>query len=214
LFSLCAQGPEGLPENRRRALVGGFEQMAAGIEGDGRRRPEISSSVLRLETFMAEEAIMIRGIHHVAINVHDFDRMLQFYTEAFGFEPTHAPQAWRENVLMDAAIDVKGSAGRAVMLRAGTCYLELFEYAAPEPSVTTALRPFDKGYTHFCLDVTDIADTCERLKAFGMTFHDDPVNFGPARAIYGRDPEGNIIEIQELEASTGMTLDELKPLAF
>jgi len=155
---------------------------------------------------------MIRGVHHVAINVHDLDRMLAFYTEGLGFEAVHPPRPWRDNALIDAAIDVPGSAGRTVMLRAGTCYLELFQYEAPAPTVTQPLRPFDKGYTHFCIDVTDIAATCEHLKRHGMTFPADPVDFGPARAIYGRDPEGNIIEVQELEDSTGMGLRALKPL--
>ena len=157
---------------------------------------------------------MIRGIHHVAVNVRDFDRMLKFYVEAFGFEPTHKPMAWRNNARIDAAIDVTSSAGRSAVLRAGTCYFEIFEYAEPKPNVTTPLRPFDRGYTHFCVDVTDVAAACERLKTYGMTFHGDPVDFGPARAIYGRDPEGNIIEIQEVETTTGMTLDQLKPMAF
>jgi len=155
---------------------------------------------------------VIRGIHHVAINVHDLDRMLKFYTEGLGFEATHQPRAWRENALVDAAIDVKGSAGRSVILRAGTCYLELFEYTEPQPHVTRPLSPFDKGYTHFCVDVTDIAEACESLKRHGMTFHEDPVNFGPAQAIYGRDPEGNLIEIQEIDDATGLGLGALKPI--
>ena len=45
---------------------------------------------------------------------------------------------------------------RGAMLRAGTCYLEMFQFSAPEPESTRPLRPFDKGYTHFCVDVTDI----------------------------------------------------------
>jgi catechol 2,3-dioxygenase-like lactoylglutathione lyase family enzyme len=157
---------------------------------------------------------MIRGIHHVAINVRDFDRMLKFYTEALGFDLVGQPFAWRNNALLDAAIDVKGSVGRSAMLRAGTCYFEIFQYAAPAPDVVEPLRPFDKGYTHICIDVTDAAEACTRLQHFGMTFHGEPVNFGRARAIYGRDPEGNIIEIQEVEATTGMTLDQIEPMSF
>ena len=29
---------------------------------------------------------VITGIHHVAVHVRDLDRMLKFYSEAFGFE--------------------------------------------------------------------------------------------------------------------------------
>jgi hypothetical protein len=46
-----------------------------------------------------------------------------------------------------------------------------------------------------------------------MDFGDrPPADFGVARALYGRDPEGNLIEIQEIEQD-GMRLDELTPLA-
>jgi catechol 2,3-dioxygenase-like lactoylglutathione lyase family enzyme len=156
---------------------------------------------------------MIRGIHHIAINVRDLDRMLAFYCEGMGFVPTHAPRSWRGNALIDAAIDVKGSAGRSAILRAGNCYLELAEYSAPQPAATAALRPFDNGYTHFCIDVTNIAETCERLKRYGMTFHDDPVDFGPAQAIFAQDPEGNLVEVQEIENETGLGIEGLELLS-
>ena len=62
--------------------------------------------------------------------------------------------------------------------------------------MTKALQPFDKGYTHFCVDVTDIEQEYERLKGLGMTFSQPgPIDVGHVKSIYGRDPEGNLIEI-------------------
>jgi len=156
---------------------------------------------------------MIRGIHHVAVHVRDLDRMVRFYREAFGFEVVGEEFSWRDNATLDQILDVPGSAARGAMLRAGSCYLEMFQFSAPEPVSTRPLRPFDKGYTHFCVDATDIEREYERLQALGMTFgHSAPVDVGHVKSIYGRDPEGNVIEIQQTAADCAFRLDKLPPV--
>jgi glyoxylase I family protein len=107
-------------------------------------------------------------------------------------------------------IGVRGSASRVQLLKAGTCYLELFEYSAPASHRETPLRPFDYGYTHFCVSVTDIGAEFERLRRVGMNFaHSEPVDLGEIVAIYGADPDGNIIEITEAAPSKPFALDQL-----
>ena len=153
---------------------------------------------------------MINGIHHVSIHVRNLDKMLSFYSEAFGFELVGEPFEWRDNAMIDRILDVPASAGRGAMVRAGTCYIELFQFDAPDPASSRPLRPFDKGYTHFCVDVTDIEKEYERLRAVGMVFGDrTPVDMGHVKSLYGRDPEGNVIEIQQTAADCGFRLDKL-----
>ncbi len=155
---------------------------------------------------------MITGIHHVAVHVRDLDRMLKFYAEAFGFEIVGEEFSWRDEPTLDRILDVPGTAARGAMLRAGTCYLEMFQFSAPAPVSSRPLRPSDIGYTHFCVDVTDIERECERLQALGMTFGDrSPVDMGHVKSIYGRDPEGNVIEIQQTAAHCDFRLDRLAP---
>ena len=90
------------------------------------------------------------------------------------------------------------------MLRGGNLYLEVFQYVSPEGRPGDPDRPVsDHGYTHFCLDVVDIDAEHERLSAAGMRFPNPPppagaVGGGAIRAIYGRDPDGNVIELQEI----------------
>lgn len=154
---------------------------------------------------------MIRGIHHVAVHVHDLDRMIQFYKDAFGFEVVGEPFGWENDEFIDKIVDVPGSAARGAMLRAGTCYMELFQYSKPEPGNTRGLDPQDKGYTHMCIDVTDIEEEFTRLKGLGMTFSEDaPIDVGHVKTIYGRDPEGNLIEIQETQESCDFPLSKLQ----
>lgn len=149
----------------------------------------------------------------MGIHVHDLDRMMKFYKDAFGFELVGEEFGWRDSEFIDRIVDVPGSAARGAMLRAGTCYMELFQYSAPAPTVTSPLHPYDKGYTHFCVDVTDIEQEFERLKTLGMTFGQPaPIDVGHVKSIYGRDPEGNLIEIQQTAENCDFPLDGLPPV--
>jgi catechol 2,3-dioxygenase-like lactoylglutathione lyase family enzyme len=150
---------------------------------------------------------MIRGIHHVAISTPDLDRLTTFYIDVFGFEQVMETN-WRNRPIVDRMIGLTDSAARQVMLRAGNAFLELFQYEAPQGwSANPSRSPADHGYTHFCIDVTDIDAEYERLSANGMTFHAAPptseeIGDTRLRAIYGRDPDGNIVELQEILDTT------------
>jgi catechol 2,3-dioxygenase-like lactoylglutathione lyase family enzyme len=138
-------------------------------------------------------------------------RMQKFYGDAFGFKPVDEGFGWANEPMMDHIVDVPGSAARGVMLRAGTCYLELFQYSAPPPESPKPQRPHDLGYTHFCVDVTEIEKDIPFLISCGMTFNDrEFVDVGHVKTIYGYDPEGNVIEVQQCAPMNGFTLDELR----
>lgn len=146
---------------------------------------------------------MIRGIHHFAVHVRELDAMRSFYIEAFGFKDLGFEGSWKNNSDLDEIVDLRDSAARSAMLVCGNCFLELFHYSRPEPEeVTHTHMPYQHGYTHFCVDVVDIEKEVERLSGLGMRFdrphgRGKPVNVGIVKAIYGRDPEGNLIELQE-----------------
>ena len=146
---------------------------------------------------------MIRGIHHVAISTPNLDRLTAFYIDVVGLRQVMST-SWSDRPVIDRIIGLQGSAARQVMLQAGNAYLELFEYSSPTARPADPERPAcDHGYTHFCLDVTDIDAEYARLAAGGMRFHSSPpssddLGSGRLRAIYGRDPDGNIVELQEI----------------
>ncbi len=117
--------------------------------------------------------------------------------------------SWEKSQLIDEIIGLQGSSARQAMLRAGTCYLEIFEYHTPAARNAPPLRPCDHGYTHFCLDVTDIEKEFDRLTAAGMKFLRRPGDFGDLKAVYGEDPDGNIIEIQETAPDHVFALGQL-----
>jgi len=140
---------------------------------------------------------MIKGVHHTGINTADLDRTVAFYRKV-GFEIVHEG-GWENNPLVDESIGLTGSAARVAMLRAAGTFLEFFEYRAPAARDTQPLRPCDRGFTHICLEVEDIEAEHDRLTAAGLTFFRRPADVGAIKMVYGKDPDGNLVEILEVK---------------
>lgn len=143
---------------------------------------------------------MIQGIHHVAISTGDAERMLRFYRDLLGCELVF-DMGWPVGTeVADRIVGLRGSSARTVMLRKGNAYFEIFQYAAPTPKSGDPERPVcDHGITHLCFDVSDLDVEYERLRAAGVRFHCPPQDLGGGvRTTYGRDPDGNVFELQEI----------------
>ena len=156
---------------------------------------------------------MIRGIHHVGIHCHDIAAMIAFYADALGFEMV-GEFDWADDAKLDHIVDLERSVAKGAMMRSGTCYIELFQYAAPPPRNVQALTAADKGYTHICIDTDNIEEDFPRLIAAGLQVGGqkagkrDWVDMGHVRTLYCRDPEGNLIELQQCMPGNGMELSE------
>lgn len=139
---------------------------------------------------------MIHGLHHVAIGVPDLEAALEFYVEAFGCEQAFRSTFDGDRPDADAVIGIDRVAASAAMLKLGNANVELWEYRTPEPEDLRSPAN-GLGYPHIAISVTDIEDEAERLLGLGMTFVGPPVDMGHQKAIYGRDPFGNLIELYE-----------------
>jgi catechol 2,3-dioxygenase-like lactoylglutathione lyase family enzyme len=145
---------------------------------------------------------MILGIHHTAISTADLERLVRFYRDLLGFEQIFTSGWSRGAETADKITGLQDSSAKLVMLKAGNACIELFQYSSPQPKPGDPKRPAcDHGITHLCLDVRDIEAEYERLKPAGMVFHSPPQNMGGVSATYGRDPDGNIVELLEVRDS-------------
>jgi catechol 2,3-dioxygenase-like lactoylglutathione lyase family enzyme len=141
---------------------------------------------------------MLKGFHHAAISTPDLARSVRFYCDLFGCTverefgwPAGIPEA-------DALTGLRNSAARAVMLKLHDSFLEIFEFSSPTPQPGNPDRPAcDHGITHICLAVQDSQAEYARLKAAGMRFHAPPQAQDGGFVTYGRDPDGNIVELLE-----------------
>lgn len=142
---------------------------------------------------------MIRGAHHVAISTPNIDRLAAFYGDVIGFEIIEEGSWPQGTEIIDNVLRLKNSAGRQMMLKGSNLCIELFEFSYPEPVPMDCSRPVcNHGHTHIAFDVVDIEKEYQRLKDAGVDFHAPPQDFGHLKATYGRDPDGNVFELQEL----------------
>jgi glyoxylase I family protein len=153
---------------------------------------------------------MIRNIHHVGIVVRDFEKMLKFYNEAFGFKVLGTElQVPKEKAREISNSSAPRPNNRVVMMQAGNCYLEIM--GNPDAATSPGTHPTG-GYVQLCIDVDDIDAEYARLKDIGMSFGPPAaVDFGHVKAVTGRDPEGNVIELVQTMRDWDCKLADLLP---
>ena len=141
----------------------------------------------------------INGIHHIGMSVPSLDAARAFYVDMLGLTELGRGSGWADSEQMDRLTRLLGSAAKMMFLSAGNTYIEMFEFSAPRPSVPENERGVNEyGYTHLCFDVDDTAAIHARLAAAGIDFHCDPISSSGVRTVYGRDPFGNVIELQQI----------------
>lgn len=143
---------------------------------------------------------MILGVNHVALSVPDMDRALHFYCDLLGFRKL-ADAGWPAGTAnADRILAVAGTSARVCHIGTANLLIELFQFGDCEPAPQDPARPvIDHGITHICLAVSDLDEEYERLRGAGMRFHSPPTDVGipGVRTVYGRDPFGNVIELEE-----------------
>jgi len=141
---------------------------------------------------------MIRATHHTAISTPDLERLVGFYRDVLGFKVLFDLGWPAGSELSDKITGLEGSAARFAMLEAGAARLEIFQFESPAPKPSGPDRPVcDHGFTHVGFTVDDVDAAYEQFKAAGMTFHCPPQDLGEGRVTYGRDPDGNVVEIMK-----------------
>lgn len=144
---------------------------------------------------------MIRGIHHPSITTGNADRLLGFYRDLMGFHEIFE-FGWEAGSDMSnfaaGITGVQNSSTRSVLLRAGNAFLEIFEYRQPASTRRDDRALSQQGYAHVCFDSDDVIADHARLAAAGVKFISSPVDVGPMRLCYCRDPDGNFVELQQI----------------
>ena len=141
---------------------------------------------------------MLLGFHHAAISTPDLNRFLEFYCGVLGCEVAWTFGWEAGSPEADAVTGLEDSAARAAMLKLGDSYLEVFEFSSPPVGAKSGERPVNAhGITHVCLQVQDIHHEYERLREAGMRFHCPPQAQDTGFVTYGRDPDGNVVELLE-----------------
>jgi len=141
---------------------------------------------------------MIKALEHTALSVSSLERSLTFYRDILGFrverilEPAPERDLGRINGL-------PGCSARIAHLTLGPCMLELFEYLEPRGKpIPEKKTQADLGFLHMGLTSTDVNGDYQRLKASGVEFYGEPVEFRPGVwVVYFRGPDGETAELRQ-----------------
>lgn len=145
----------------------------------------------------------VTGLHHVGISTPDLGRLVTFYCDVLGFE-VEAHMDWANDQELDGALGLEDSVASMVMLRLGDIRLEIFQYDSPDPGPAVGNRPVsDAGMNHICFLVDDLKAEVARLAEAGMLFLGEPLDVGDGPFAYGRDPDGNLIELWQIGSEQG-----------
>lgn len=158
---------------------------------------------------------MINGVHHVSFATTDIDRLLQFYCTLLEVPVPEVAEFVEGNEPFERVVGISNARGRAAIVRARNIHLEFFQFVTPSPKPVEQLPACDGGIRHVAFDVTDIGAEYARLREAGVQFLSEPQqlrDFGAA-SVYARDPDGNIVELQELFAGSLLEPAYLPPRA-
>jgi len=142
---------------------------------------------------------MLLGLHHTAISTPDIKQAIHFYCDILGGTQASDIQHWGPNdEIPDRMLQLDNSCGVFVHIKVGNAYLEIFQFKGPEPK-SIDRRACDYGLPHLCFVVDDLDSDYQTWKKAGMIFHAEPAVFSDgSKFVYGRDFDGNIIELLEI----------------
>ncbi len=154
-------------------------------------------------------AVNIRGIHHVALVVHDLAAARDFYVDALGLEVVDQAH-FTPSPATDLLTELQGAECHMMMLRAPNLFLEVFEFSSP-PAPAGDEPPLHRpGFTHLALEVEDVRAAHTALAEAGVRWHAEPVEMAEGYLMcYGRDPFGNVLEIQQTNLRSSTPFDDL-----
>jgi len=134
-------------------------------------------------------------IDHVGISTADIGRSIHFYRDLLGMELVEEERI-ENTVECDNIFGLKNVKAKSAMLRLGAMQIELFEFERPRGQSPDPMQPVNNPRIyHICFEVTDVQKEYERLKAASVPFISAPQDFGIGKAVYGRDPDGNVVEL-------------------
>ena len=141
---------------------------------------------------------------HTSIVARDWISLSRFYVRALGCKPK-PPERNLKGEWLDRATSLKDAHIEGIHLKlpgygVGGPTLEIFQYSKERKGGSAAINK--PGYAHIAFAVQDIAKALEKVERHGggrvgEIVSEEIDGVGSINFVYGRDPEGNIIELQK-----------------
>lgn len=142
---------------------------------------------------------MIRQLAHLCLKTSQLPRMTEFYRDALGA------------VVQFRYLDRAGQVAGCYFALGGTTFIEIFDHAdahrrsgstRPCEPLEEPRDPWLQRYNHFCLQVEGLDAFVARLEAQGVAVTGRKTGNDRSRQAWIKDPDGNLIELQEYTATS------------
>jgi len=158
----------------------------------------IAAGLLLGTSFRSPSGTELKAIHHVGIATSDIERSIRFYRDLLGMELVGSVSQIDDKEVYNYIFALPKVKAKGAMLRIGDMHVELWEFQRPRGKAGDPRQPVnDARINHIAFEVADVEKEYARLKAAGVSFHHPPEDFGGPKAVYGRDPDGNVFELIE-----------------
>jgi catechol 2,3-dioxygenase-like lactoylglutathione lyase family enzyme len=149
----------------------------------------------------------VSDVHHIAIGVRDIKAMKSFYRDVLKFTDIFGEFPGVEHAPMREVIRGPRVVFSGIMLKqeSGNIFVELIEMIEPAPRpIRSDFHYGDIGVSKITIATPDIEKIYRELKN-KVNFCSEPKQikmpgFGDYRFVYLRDPEGNLIELAEMNS--------------
>jgi catechol 2,3-dioxygenase-like lactoylglutathione lyase family enzyme len=206
----CVQAPGSGDRFDQVVLAGAHPQSPPVLLGTGIRYAYVrddAGNVLELEQLYEDQhlseapADAPSWLGHVGLCTPDVDRATAFWSGVLEADP----YARAEFGPMPAFDEITGLDGVRMSwsswLRTGVLGLELWQFHQPVTRPRSEPRAVDAlGWHHVGLSCTDVRAERDRLVGLGARFPALPEGDRPVPVLFGRDPDGNLIELLDTTA--------------
>jgi catechol 2,3-dioxygenase-like lactoylglutathione lyase family enzyme len=134
--------------------------------------------------------------HHYGVTVSNMNESLEFYEDTLGLRI--ADEFSLDGVPFQRFVGVEDAAAEIRFLDAGTCAIELLEYATPQGGDANAgVTSNDIGASHICLEVDDVHDAFEEIVTeYDFISRPQTLENG-ATVVNVLDPDDNVVQLIE-----------------
>ena len=144
-------------------------------------------------------------MRHVAFATPNLEAMAQFYSVFLGGQEPRRIGNWfnisGENI--DKVSGIEGSEIEMAWFQLRNLEIEIAQYHSHETALPARPRPLNApGYSIIMFDVANLDAARQRLLDAGGTIVAKRDSFDGVTTIFGRDPDGNLLGLQKLPASS------------
>jgi catechol 2,3-dioxygenase-like lactoylglutathione lyase family enzyme len=149
-------------------------------------------------------------LSHISLTARNADQLAAFYRKVFGFKDLSQPKrlSWQ---VVSRGNGLPGSEIYAIWLQIsedGGPFLEIMEYSETVSRPIPAVN--EPGFGHLAFTFADLKECVKNVLTYGGSLQGEIVNFGtekrPCLIVYVRDPEGNILELEDASERQTKTL--------